>query len=106
MLRLHSGVLKLNLETGRYQNIERSNHICEACNSDVETELHFLFECEKYEKIRTALYHKLPLLLIESSLANALRYCVIPLTPVETVEQLWTKRNSLLYSNLNKCEQP
>ena len=100
MLRLRSGVLKLILETGRYQNIERSNHICEVCNNDVETELYFLFECEKYEKIRTALYHKLPLLLIESSLAKRFQIlCDTPYTPYTCayyVEQLWTKRNSLL----------
>ncbi len=44
------GILPLNLEVGRYRGIKVENRICPLCNNDVETEIHFLFECNKYDR--------------------------------------------------------
>ena len=41
------------LELGRYQGVPRHNRICTKCSSNViEDELHFLFECSKYDEDR------------------------------------------------------
>ena len=49
------GVLQLQIELGRYQNIVRDLRICKLCNQEVESELHFLLRCSKLECIRTTL---------------------------------------------------
>ena len=43
----------LNIETGRYYNIDRHAKICNMCNNNViEDEYHFILECSKYVEIR------------------------------------------------------
>jgi hypothetical protein len=43
----------LEIEVGRYSNINRENRICRMCNQNtVETEYHFLLCCTKYSDIR------------------------------------------------------
>ena len=43
----------LEIETGRYNGIDRSNRFCKLCNQHlVETEYHFLLCCTKYTDIR------------------------------------------------------
>ena len=49
--RLH--VHSLNIETGRYYNIDRHARICNMCsNNDIEDEYHFILECSEYVEIR------------------------------------------------------
>ena len=44
----------LEIETGRFNNINRDNRICTVCNSNmIETEYHFLLCCTYYSDIRT-----------------------------------------------------
>jgi hypothetical protein len=39
---------RLEIETGRYQNIDRKDRICKNCNTgQIENEYHFLFICQK-----------------------------------------------------------
>ena len=43
----------LNIETGRYYNIDRHDRICNMCNNnDIEDEYHFILEYSKYVEIR------------------------------------------------------
>ena len=50
---------KLYIETGRYNNIERSDRICTYCNSgDIEDEFHFLLKCEFYTDLRNRFIKK------------------------------------------------
>jgi hypothetical protein len=50
--RLHAH--SLNIETGRYYNIDRHARICNMCNNkDIEDEYHFILECSEYVEIRT-----------------------------------------------------
>ena len=43
----------LRIETGRYENIDVNERICQYCKSGkVENELHFLLECDNYREIR------------------------------------------------------
>ena len=49
---LRSGTLPISVETGRYTRTPREQRICPLCENGVETKLHFLFECTKYNDIR------------------------------------------------------
>jgi hypothetical protein len=49
--RLHAH--SLNIETGRYYNIDRHARICNMCNNnDIKDEYHFILEYSKYVEIR------------------------------------------------------
>ena len=48
-----SGVLKLQVETGRYIGTIREERICQCCNMNVvETEYHFFMCCPVYRDLR------------------------------------------------------
>ena len=43
----------LEIEVGRYSNIERANRICKLCNQNtIESEYHFMLCCSQYTTIR------------------------------------------------------
>ena len=47
---------KLNIESGRYKNIDRTERICNVCNSnDIEDEYHFILQCPLYNDLRKKL---------------------------------------------------
>lgn len=51
--KLRCGILPLEIETGRWQNIDADNRICKQCHSnEVEDEYHFVFVCICYEMKR------------------------------------------------------
>ena len=53
---LRSGVLPINIETGRFRNIALENRLCTICNSgEIESEIHFLFDCQFYDEPRGSL---------------------------------------------------
>jgi hypothetical protein len=43
---------KLLIEYGRYHQIPREERICNHCDSEIETDFHFAFECQKYENFK------------------------------------------------------
>ena len=48
---------RLFIETGRYKKIPRENRICHNCGkNEVENELHFLIQCDKYHNERKQLF--------------------------------------------------
>lgn len=50
---LRSGILPLEVETGRWRGIELENRLCQLCSSGcVEDEAHFLFSCDFYTNER------------------------------------------------------
>ena len=52
--RLRLSSHSLEIETGRYNGVDRINRLCKLCNQNVvETEYHFLLCCTKYRDIRT-----------------------------------------------------
>ncbi len=55
---LRCGILPLRIETGRYgpKPLPPEDHICLLCNSEPETELHFLFHCNLYPQQRQTFY--------------------------------------------------
>ncbi len=47
------GILPLEIETGRYKNVEREHRLCLLCNEGViEDQIHFTFQCPRYNHIR------------------------------------------------------
>ena len=60
LAQLRAGVLPLHVETGRFSNTALELRTCHLCNSgDIETELHFLFDCYMYNNERQDLYSKI-----------------------------------------------
>ena len=95
-------VLPLQLEFGRFSRINRCDRICKLCNHTVETELHFLFECEELNDVRIKLYHKNPELL--NSGGHAQRYeqlCTKPYVMGNFIETLWHECNVKMNNRLS-----
>ena len=43
----------LNIETGRFYNLDRHERVCSMCNLNVvENEYHFILQCEKHIDVR------------------------------------------------------
>ena len=50
---LRSGTNKLEIEIGRWSGIEKSRRFCKQCDlKEVESEMHFLMHCPRYEALR------------------------------------------------------
>lgn len=54
LTKLRTSNHRLNVETGRYKRpyIARHERICELCDTGIEDEFHFLFQCPIYREIR------------------------------------------------------
>ena len=50
------GILPLQIEVGRFRNLQLHERICPVCDSAVEDEIHFLCECPLYSHIRSSLF--------------------------------------------------
>ena len=46
---LRLGTLGLEIELGRHARLLRKDRICKICKLEVESELHFLFICNKFK---------------------------------------------------------
>ena len=64
MSRFRLGSHHLEIENGRYNNIQRSERNCKLCTQNlVESEYHFLLCCPLYRELRTKyfkIYHGFP----------------------------------------------
>ena len=48
---------QLAIERGRYKNVKSTERICKNCHTnEVESEMHFLLQCQKYQEERNKLY--------------------------------------------------
>ena len=52
MAKLRCGILPIQIEVGRFRGLRECDRICPICKLAVESELHFMFECQAYENIR------------------------------------------------------
>ena len=58
--RMRNGTYPLNIELGRYRNLPVEKRLCINCNTGaVESEIHFLCECNNYKELRNNLYSKI-----------------------------------------------
>ena len=51
-LKFRGDLLDLRANTSRFEAISYHERICQVCNSDIETEMHFLLECQYYDHLR------------------------------------------------------
>ena len=57
LAKLVSGIMPLEIETGRYTGIPKDERHCKVCNGNVvEDEYHFLFSCIAYQRERSQFY--------------------------------------------------
>ena len=57
LAKLVSGILPLEVETGRYTSTPRDQRLCKICNLNlIEDEFHFLFDCIAYQLERSNYY--------------------------------------------------
>ena len=51
-IKFRCGLLDLRVNTGRNESLAYNDRICQVCNADIETEMHFLLECPYYDHLR------------------------------------------------------
>ena len=51
------GILPLQIEVGRFKNMQLHERICPICHSAVEDEVHFLCQCPLYNHLRNPLFN-------------------------------------------------
>ena len=51
------GILPLQIEVGRFRNMQLNERICPICSSAVEDEIHFLCQCPLYNHLRNPLFN-------------------------------------------------
>ena len=60
MAQFRCGILPLRIETGRYVNEPVDERICTMCDSgQIESEIHFLLDCQLYNELRREIYGNL-----------------------------------------------
>ena len=52
------GILPLQIEIGRFRNIELPDRLCQICNTEVEDEIHVLLTCAAYTEPREKMFRK------------------------------------------------
>jgi hypothetical protein len=52
LILLRCASVKLEIEVGRHENIDRSQRICKLCNEHVEDDYHFVMICKKLDTVR------------------------------------------------------
>ena len=97
---LRSGVLALAIESDRRNGVPRDKRMCNHCKKDVETECHFLFECELYRDERLQLYEKIPELLHHSNhLIRLKMLCNMPYTFGNYLSKIWNKHGKYVINS-------
>ena len=93
--RIRCGVLMLEVEAGRYKGIESAQRICKLCSKEPETELHFLFNCESYDKARNKLYYNFPeLASCADNCEKFQKLCTMPYTFSNFIAEIWNLRTA------------
>jgi len=60
LAQIRLGILPLAVETGRFINLPLEERLCKNCNVEtVEDEWHFVFDCDLYDRERTAYFDKI-----------------------------------------------
>ena len=66
----------LNIETGRFYNLDRHERVCSMCNLKVvEDEYHFILQCEKYIDVRRRYLYNYCLYAILKNLVILVNIC-------------------------------
>ncbi len=89
------GILPLQLEVGRFRGQTVEQRVCPLCKTDVESEIHFLFECPVYDRNQ---------FLYETNLSNVqsneekIKRCmsVHQKLTAKFITQIWNERQTLI----------
>ena len=92
------GSLGLEIEKGRYEKKDREQRICKLCGNDVETEIHFLFECNKLTSQHLELYKDFPELLNETPTARLKLLCEKLYAAAKHITKCWQEQKYVLNS--------
>ena len=78
LAKFRCGVAPLQVETGRYQGIDRCNRICSMCNlGELEDEAHVLLRCDLYNDVRQNMISYCKQFIDFDSLTDAEKLCFI-----------------------------
>ena len=86
------GILPLEVEVGRYSKLEKDEQICKLCKKCTETELHFLFDCETLDTVRTDVMNKCPEINGMSGIEKFSYLSNMPYRFGNIVKELWLER--------------
>lgn len=90
LCQLRCGSLGIGIESGRYEGISRDQRICKLCNNGVESELHFLFDCQTTTQKRLETYYEFPELLnYPNNICKLQTLCKKPYVLGKLVSNLW-----------------
>ena len=99
---LRTGCLPIALEVGRFVGLLLEDRKCPLCDSAVETETHFLFDCTKTDVIRQNTLANYPTFLSEGNNIEKLKFLSkMPYVMGNFICKLWRERQSIL-SNVVK----
>lgn len=92
---LRCGMLPIRLETGRYNNEDLEDRVCEICDcGEIEDEVHLLLFCSAYNNERRTMLDKLYGIGVAHASIPVL--CKHPFIFGAYLDNLWRKRTSLL----------
>lgn len=98
------GILPLNVETGRFSNIQLENRICQTCNSnEIEDEIHFLFNCNLYETERNSFFESVCTKFPDFhylEVNDQLKYLFskVPRPLAKFIKKIWFIRKNVIYN--------
>ncbi len=89
------GILPLQIELGRFRGQSVAQLVCQLCKNDVETELHFLFDCPLYDRSQ---------FIQETGLRNVpnneekVKICMLDYQKLTAkfITQIWCERQTLI----------
>ena len=89
------GILPLQLEVGRFRGQTVQQRICQLCRSEVESEIHFLFECPLYD--RSHFLQETELINVQSN-TERIKRCMsnYQKTTAKFIAQIWNERQTLI----------
>ncbi len=96
---LRLGILPIGIETGRFPSTPECERICQLCTQNkVESESHFMFECDLYIPYREELETSIGLNLDNLNVKH--KFCLVfnhPYALGRYIEKSFRKRREMLY---------
>ncbi len=90
------GILPLQIEVGRFRGQSVQQCVCPLCKNDVESEIHFLFECNSYD--RNQFLHETNFINVQSN-TDKIKQCMTgnyQKVTAKFITQFWNERQTIL----------
>ena len=96
------GILPLRIETGRFSGEPEDSRLCKMCSkNEIESETHFLINCDFYNELRNELYSTIPSKETFLSLPHCeqlIQFLIyFPRRTAKYILQAFTKRRQFIY---------